>query len=135
MATESIAPFVFLAVILYIVVFGGLGTYVSIQKNRYGWEGFWLAVLFGPLGAIIAALLPTGAAETAAAAPVRREADAVTLPAGDWSARGRSAAPVPVPPPAPLPEYVHKLRKLEPAVSVETVPAGPTPARNGTRKP
>jgi len=40
------------------LLFIGLGAYISIQKNRDAGEGVLLAALFGPLGIIVAALLP-----------------------------------------------------------------------------
>lgn len=49
-------PMIFL---LLLVVFAGLGTFVSAAKNRAILEGLVLGGLFGPLGVIIAALLPT----------------------------------------------------------------------------
>lgn len=36
-----------------------LGAYVSVQKGRQGGEGFTLGLLFGPLGVLVALLLPT----------------------------------------------------------------------------
>lgn len=35
-----------------------LGVYVAGEKGRSGWEGFILALLFGPFGVLIEALLP-----------------------------------------------------------------------------
>ncbi len=149
MTETSAAPLWFLAAIAYVTYFGVLGLYVATQKNRNGWEGFWLGILAGPLGIMVAALLPTIGSETETAAGIsarsltaRLEADAndllsgyttrsstvaaVTLPAGEWSARGRAAAPAPAA--APQPEYVHKPRKLE-------VTAELAAARAGARKP
>src|SRR4051812_6274143 len=40
-------------------LFGGLGLWVAVQKNREPFEGFMLGFLFGPVGAIIEALMPT----------------------------------------------------------------------------
>jgi hypothetical protein len=40
-------------------LFAILGTWVAGQKNRNGVEGFALGFLFGPLGVLIEALLPT----------------------------------------------------------------------------
>ena len=36
-----------------------LGAYVSTEKGRSGFEGFFLGLVFGFFGVIIAALLPT----------------------------------------------------------------------------
>lgn len=47
-----------LFIVVWIVVFGGLGYYISTQKGREPAEGMILGAIFGPLGAIIAALLP-----------------------------------------------------------------------------
>jgi hypothetical protein len=38
--------------------FGLLGAYVADQKGRGKTEGFWLGLLFGPLGVLVVALLP-----------------------------------------------------------------------------
>jgi hypothetical protein len=64
------------------VVFAGLGAWIADQKGRSGGEGFALGLLFGPLGVLVEALLPT------VAMGVRRQA-----PAGP-----RGAAPGPVRP-------------------------------------
>lgn len=40
-------------------IFAMLGGWISAQKNRSGGEGALLGFFFGPLGCIIAALLPT----------------------------------------------------------------------------
>jgi hypothetical protein len=39
-------------------LFAGLGYYVAIQKGRPPAEGLVLGLLFGPLGCLVAALLP-----------------------------------------------------------------------------
>jgi len=39
-------------------IFGILGAWIASQKGRSGGEGFALGCLFGPIGALIAALLP-----------------------------------------------------------------------------
>lgn len=53
------SPFAVVAAVLVWILFVGLGAYISTQKNRQAIEGVLLALLFGPLGLIIAALLPT----------------------------------------------------------------------------
>ena len=45
--------------ILSSVIMGFLGSYVAIEKNRSGTEGFLLGLLFSLIGVIIVALLPT----------------------------------------------------------------------------
>lgn len=52
--------FVTISVILcaWVVAFGALGGYVSVQVDRDPAEGLILGVLFGPLGVLVAALLP-----------------------------------------------------------------------------
>lgn len=37
-----------------------LGGYVASQKGRSDWEGIGLGLLFGPLGVLVEALLPSG---------------------------------------------------------------------------
>lgn len=41
------------------VSFGGFGAWISVQKRRPGFEGFAAGAIFGPLGCVIVALLPT----------------------------------------------------------------------------
>jgi hypothetical protein len=53
----EVAGFIFAAV-LWVVLFGWLGAWVASQCGRSPGEGFKLGVVFGPLGAIIEALLP-----------------------------------------------------------------------------
>lgn len=48
-----------LLILLSALIFGGLGLYIAGEKGRSGAEGFALGCLFGPVGAIIEALLPT----------------------------------------------------------------------------
>ena len=48
----------FTVVILWFVL-AGVGAYVSEQKGRNAWEGALLALFLGPIGCIIAGLLPT----------------------------------------------------------------------------
>lgn len=47
------------AAVLAWFVFGFLGVFIAGQKNRDPGEGFLLALLFGPFGCLIEALLPT----------------------------------------------------------------------------
>lgn len=54
-------------------VFGGFGAWISAQKRRGAAEGLILGLLFGPLGVLVAALLPQG--EAASGAPRRRNID------------------------------------------------------------
>lgn len=50
----------YLAILLAVgVIFGGLGAYIAGQKGRAPAEGAVLGFLFGPLGALIEAILPT----------------------------------------------------------------------------
>jgi hypothetical protein len=54
---------VFLVVgVVFAVVFGVLGQYIAIQKDRDGGEGFLLGFLFGPLGVFVEACMPVGQA-------------------------------------------------------------------------
>jgi hypothetical protein len=54
--------------LIFAFVFGSLGNWIACQKNRDGGEGFLLGCLFGPLGVIIEAVLPTISNEAIAAA-------------------------------------------------------------------
>ncbi len=56
---EFIFPIAVLA-----VVFGFLGMWIALQKRREQQEGFILGLLFGPLGVLIEAVLPTIAEPT-----------------------------------------------------------------------
>jgi hypothetical protein len=56
----------------YAIVFGGLGCWISSEKGRESAEGIFLGLLFGPLGCLIAVLMPTP--PPPAAAPVSPEA-------------------------------------------------------------
>jgi hypothetical protein len=47
------------AAIVFWLICGSAGTYVSMQKCRPPQEGFFFAMLFGPLGIIAAACMPT----------------------------------------------------------------------------
>ena len=58
---EMIFPIAVLA-----VVFGFLGMWIAVQKRREQQEGFILGLLFGPLGVLIEAVLPTIAEPTSA---------------------------------------------------------------------
>jgi hypothetical protein len=51
--------FVLLLVVGVVFVFGALGSWIAMQKNRDNSEGFALGCIFGPLGVLIEALLPT----------------------------------------------------------------------------
>lgn len=53
---EFLIPIVVVAVV---VVFGILGCWIASQKRRDQTEGFILGLLFGPIGVIIEAVLPT----------------------------------------------------------------------------
>jgi hypothetical protein len=51
--------FVIVAGLVVALVFGFVGQYVSRQKHRPATEGWWLGFGLGPIGALIAVLLPT----------------------------------------------------------------------------
>lgn len=72
-------------VFLYLVAcaaFGGLGAFVAGAKGRSVGEGFLLGSLFGPIGALIEALLPTvrGAAKATGGGPARVPAPGLVRP-------------------------------------------------------
>src|SRR4051812_44233882 len=50
---------VLIVVLVLAIIFGGLGAWIAGQKGRAGGEGFALGLIFGPLGVLITALLPT----------------------------------------------------------------------------
>jgi uncharacterized membrane protein YeaQ/YmgE (transglycosylase-associated protein family) len=50
-----------LIALLVAIVFGLLGGYIAGQKGREPVEGVLLGFLFGPIGAVVVALLPTRA--------------------------------------------------------------------------
>lgn len=45
--------------LIYVFCFGLFGAYVADAKNRSPFEGVFFALLFGPLGLILVASLPT----------------------------------------------------------------------------
>jgi uncharacterized membrane protein YeaQ/YmgE (transglycosylase-associated protein family) len=48
--------------VLSALLFGALGEWVAGRKNRDGFEGFFLGLLFGPVGMLVEAALPDGPA-------------------------------------------------------------------------
>ena len=48
-----------LGIFAYVVVFAVFGAWVAIQCRRSEMEGFLLGALFGPIGVIVEALLPS----------------------------------------------------------------------------
>lgn len=65
--SEYLTPFnVLVGLGAYLFLCGLAGCYVSTEKARSPWEGCLLAVLFGPLGLVVAACLPAGTEDAAA---------------------------------------------------------------------
>lgn len=64
------------AIFLMVVgaVFGGVGALASSCRGRSGWEGFTFGFLLGPLGCLIAALIPGPPAQHTAPAPAPQPA-------------------------------------------------------------
>jgi hypothetical protein len=81
-----------LVVILVVIglVFGFAGAFISGAKKRSQFEGFLFGAMFGPLGLLIAVLMPQGDGTS------------------DWT--GQNAKPTP--PPVANPNYQPKPRKL-----------------------
>jgi hypothetical protein len=48
-----------LGLVAGLTLFAGLGAYIASQKGRSVMEGFAMGLVFGPLGVIVAVLLPT----------------------------------------------------------------------------
>jgi hypothetical protein len=69
-----------------------LGLYVAGEKGRSGWEGVGLALVFGPLGVLVVALLPTLGPPPAPRPP--------TPQGRDRPARQPVARPAPAPKPS-----------------------------------
>lgn len=62
--SEYLTPgYLTLYAMIYLVVYGVAGMYVAAQAGRPETEGFLLAVLFGPFGLVVAAVLPPRAIE------------------------------------------------------------------------
>jgi hypothetical protein len=59
--TEGIgfAAMLFVPAVISAVVFGIFGRWVAGQRSRSRTEGMWLGILFGPLGVLVEALLPS----------------------------------------------------------------------------
>lgn len=53
---------VIVGLVLSLLLSALLGAFVGVQKRRGAIEGFFLGLIFGPLGVIVEALLPTGEA-------------------------------------------------------------------------
>lgn len=53
---------ILIGVILYLIFFGFLGNYLGAMRRR-SFEGMWLGILLGPIGCIIALLMPEGKEE------------------------------------------------------------------------
>jgi hypothetical protein len=53
------AHLLMVAAICYLLVSAVAGSYVSFEKGRSGWEGFLFAFVFGPIGLVVAACMPT----------------------------------------------------------------------------
>jgi hypothetical protein len=45
-------------IVVWVALFGILGSYIARQTGRNESEGFWFSVLLGPLGVLIVLLLP-----------------------------------------------------------------------------
>ena len=65
--------------ILAWVLLGGLAAWIAGQKNRPRMEGFLLGSLFGPLGVLVEALLPSLRESERPRVPVAREAESEHL--------------------------------------------------------
>jgi hypothetical protein len=52
------------------LICAGLGSYVAVQKGRGGFEGFFFGLLLGPLGVLIAALMPASPVRPASASVI-----------------------------------------------------------------
>ena len=50
---------VIIIVVIYFVVFGLIGSYIAKSKGRNGDEGGCLGIMLGPIGLLIAVLMPT----------------------------------------------------------------------------
>jgi hypothetical protein len=46
------------------LIYGGSSEWIAGRKNRDGFEGFFLGLLFGPVGMLIEATLPNGPASS-----------------------------------------------------------------------
>lgn len=68
------------------IIFGGLGAWIAVQKNRPSGEGILLGALFGPLGAIIETLLPAGQTRLIS----KRASDSAMEPIPDFTGLGSS---------------------------------------------
>jgi len=50
---------ILISIVVVALAFAALGAWIASQKNRDGGEGFILGLLFGPIGVIVEAVLPT----------------------------------------------------------------------------
>lgn len=125
---------------LYTVLFGGVGMAITFYTGREPAEGLFLGVLLGPLGCIIAALLPSrpapGSSPAAPVAATIAPAPVVVVPThteADAAAFLASMEPKREPKPLPVPEYVHVPRKLISDSPRRPVAELPEPTKNGAR--
>ena len=58
-----------IVLVVFGVIFGALGSWIAKERHRDQGEGFVLGFLFGPLGVIVEAILPTVAMAPAAPQP------------------------------------------------------------------
>ena len=76
MSDVNPASIVLVALVVSALIFSPLGDYIAQQTGRSRVEGTCLGALFGPLGCLIAALLPTNPRKIAGAATGRIESEA-----------------------------------------------------------
>ncbi len=92
-AMESLV--VFIVVLIVWAVFGWFGAYIAEQKGRGSTEGFVLGFLFGPLGCLIEALLPTQHRPLTYRRPISDMGPIVPEMPGDWGKPGAVRPPAP----------------------------------------
>jgi hypothetical protein len=62
-----------------VLLFGGLGEWIAGRKNRDGFEGFFLGLVFGPVGMLVEVALPDGPAPGGVGSSKCVRAIAITL--------------------------------------------------------
>lgn len=59
LTTRQLLGLELIVIAIWMLLFGGLGAYVASAKRREVWEGMVLGGLFGILGVVVEALLPS----------------------------------------------------------------------------
>jgi len=91
--TQEIIGYTLLAWLVYCAICCGLAAYIAAEKNRPDWEPWVFGFLFGPLGILIVACLPTRLAVPKAEPAIARQVGSPQIPPPTERV-GRTAKPL-----------------------------------------